>query len=226
MAGAGLILTLCSWRQKTSQKEFLHNASCSRTNNLVHRLAKLQATMTNNGSRFSLYSSRAALLLFVLLQANAVSAFQQPQHHPCCWSAPAQPAMTMLMTSSTSTSLKVSTIGGDWDMLEDEQQDDDRDPRQRARSLLHRQLQLRAAAAKANNKTKPLAASLAPELELPRHTVTTAAEQQPITMMATAERMLGRVSMVAAFVLVANELLTGQSLPDQIVSVLTMTMSN
>lgn len=63
-----------------------------------------------------------------------------------------------------------------------------------------------------------------PELELPRHTAVL--QQQQPTAMESVETMLGRVSMVAAFVLVANELVTGQSLPDQICSAVTMLMSN
>lgn len=119
-------------------------------------------------------------------------------------------------------------MAGDWDMAEEEEEERDQQQQQErtGSSLLqqHRQLQLRAAAAQAkqaskkNEKPPAPPPSLAPELELPRHTVAVQ-ERRPL---ATAERMLGRVSMVAALVLLANELVSGQSLPDQIFSVLTV----
>ena len=60
----------------------------------------------------------------------------------------------------------------------------------------------------------------ASDLELPRHTVT---NQVPAAI-AAMESALSRVSMVTAIVLIANELATGQSLPDQICSVMTKLM--
>lgn len=98
------------------------------------------------------------------------------------------------------TSLMVSTMAGDWDLTEVQQQE-------QPLKLQQQQQQLRG----------KQAGALPSELELPRHS---ADASVPNAALASAERMLGRASMVAALVLVANELATGQSLPEQIMSVL------
>jgi len=67
---------------------------------------------------------------------------------------------------------------------------------------------------------QPSSSSLAPEIELPRHTIPN--NKAASRTMASAELILGRVAMVTAFLLMANELATGQSLPHQIVSVLSL----
>lgn len=61
--------------------------------------------------------------------------------------------------------------------------------------------------------------NLSPTLQLPKHSAT-----KP-TLMSSMEVTLGRASMVAAFVLLANELATGQSLSDQLTAVVTTCLS-
>ena len=172
----------------------------------------------------ALYCARAtttlALLLLLLSAANIFSASAFAVHNHF-----ARPCVVRFNNAMTAAGM-VSTLADDWNIAGDSNEESTFSTSSLLRQ--HQQLQLPTA----QNKSRRMAASntavqreivVMPELELPRHT---AVLQQQTTAMESVETMMGRLSMVAAFVLVANELVTGQSLPDQIYSVATMLMSN
>ena len=173
----------------------------------------------------ALYCARAtttlALLLLLLSAANIFSASAFAVHNHF-----ARPCVVRFNNAMTAAGM-VSTLADDWNIAGDSNEESTFSTSSLLRQ--HQKLQLTPA----QSKSKRTAASntavvhreivLMPELELPRHT---AVLQQQTTAMESVETMMGRLSMVAAFVLVANELVTGQSLPDQIYSVATMLMSN
>ena len=66
-----------------------------------------------------------------------------------------------------------------------------------------------------------LSTTLDLQFVLPRRSTVVAAQKVPAAM-EHAERLISRVAMLTALVLIANELATGQSLPDQIGSIATL----
>ena len=152
-------------------------------------------------SRFSLFVSTVFLLLLAQGQ-HTVSAFQPTT------TGGAHPLRSAAMTSS-STDLS-STVAGDWDLSPEEKS------QQKLVQQQRRQLKLTTTPSAA-------AAALPSALELPRHSTV---HVPNATGMAYAERMLGRVAMVSAFVLLTNEVMTGQSLQEQIMSVLSLVGGN
>ena len=151
-----------------------------------------------------------ALLLLLLLAANilSVSAYAAPHHQHVRSFVRSTAGVNNAMTAVE----VVSTLAGDWGIAEDaDEQTHSLSPSELRQ---HRQLQLRSA--QANPRFAGVVVT--PDLELPRHTPSQQQQQQP-TATESVEMMLGRGSMVAAFALVVNEMVTGQSLPDQICSV-------
>ena len=150
-----------------------------------------------------------ALLLLLLPAANilSVSAYAAPHHQQIRSFVRSTAGVNNAMTAVG----VVSTLAGDWDIAE--HADEQTHSLSPSELRQHRQLQLRSA--QANHRFAGVVVT--PDLELPRHTPSQ--QQQQPTATESVEMMLGRGSMVAAFALVVNEMVTGQSLPDQICSV-------
>lgn len=149
-----------------------------------------------------------ALLFLLLLAANilSVSAYAAPHHQQIRSFVRSTAGVNNAMTALE----VVSTLAGDWDIAEDA----DEQTHSFSPSALRQHRQLQLSSAQANHRFAGVVVTA--DLELPRHTPS---QQRQPTATESVEMMLGRGSMVAAFALVVNEMVTGQSLPDQICSV-------
>ena len=176
-----------------------------------------QSTMTKSSfprtSRSTAAPRALSWLLLLLLQVSAFAVRQD--RHLCFVRSAGVGKNTMTMTAKW----MVSTMASDWDIADDsEEQKSSTVLRQR--SALH--LRARNNNAIAADFQQQRIGSMTPELELPRHTM--AMHSRPRSLVEIAEMAMGRVAIVAAFVLVANEFVTGQSLFDQISTFATMLM--
>lgn len=108
----------------------------------------------------------------------------------------------------TAAPLSSSTVSGDWGKPSSDPSPPPSfvaEPQQRRRRRLRRD-------GGEQQQQRTTAPSLSPELELPKRTQTIPEE------LLSVEITLGRVAMVAAVILLATELTTGQSLPEQIMA--------
>ena len=146
-------------------------------------------------------SAAAAVGLLLLSGSSAVFGFQpvgvkrQGSHHP-------------------TTTLAVSTLLGEWDAIA---LSDFEEPPSMTMAARQQHEQRKVQQWLDEERTAQQRRHLSPALELPKHSVVV---PEP-TEMSSMEVTLGRMSMVAAFVLLANEVATGQSLPDQLIGVVT-----
>ena len=209
---------MCS-SQRTDRAERCHHPSPNRIDNPFwhHYVAdemkhQQQATMTKSSFPRTLHFTSALRALSpLLLLLPHVSAFATHLDQHLCFVRSAG-GFKKAMTAKW----MVSTLASDWDIAEPSDE-------QTSSALLRHRSDLKLSAR--NNHV--IAADImqqrmTPELELPRHTTAGHSGSRSVTEIT--EMTMGRVAMVTAFILVANELLTGQSLPDQISTFVTTLM--
>ena len=113
-------------------------------------------------------------------------------------------------------SLAVSTVLGDWDETLSEVNEQHSVASQKQQRNIANQWSIENARSAQYQQYH----AVSPALELPMHS-TVVKTVEPTTLLSSMEVALGRAAMIAAVVLLANEIATGQSLPDQVIAIVT-----